>query len=61
MEKAMKNGVCPKCGSNEVINNCKNNVMILPVPYPDTIEFIDLSNYTNIFEDCQKSFNLNIY
>lgn len=45
--------------SNEVINNCKNNVMILPVPYPDTIEFIDLSNYTNIFEDCQKSFNLN--
>ena len=53
--------------SNTVDNNNITNAMILPVPYPNTVEFIDLSNYKNIFNDCEnclykprgKSLNLN--
>lgn len=38
--------------SNVVDNISNNNAMILPVPYPETIKFINLSNYKNIFSDC---------
>jgi hypothetical protein len=42
--------------SNKIDNNSSKNAMILPVPIPDSIKFINLSNYKNIFEDCEKSF-----
>jgi hypothetical protein len=42
--------------SNTVDNNSNNNAMILPVPYPESIKFINLSNYKNIFSDCQSVF-----
>lgn len=42
--------------SNVIDNNSNNNAMILPVPYPETIKFINLSNYKDIFSDCQSVF-----
>jgi len=42
--------------SNLINNTTKNNAMILPVPLPDTIMFHDLSNYQNLFSDCNKCF-----
>ncbi len=42
--------------SNYVDNNSENNAMILPVPYPNTVQFHDLSNYKNIFTDCDNCF-----
>jgi hypothetical protein len=30
--------------------------MVLPVPNPETLKFIDLSNYKNLFDDCKKCF-----
>jgi len=42
--------------SNKVDNNSAKNAMILPVPMPNSVKFINLSNYKNIFEDCEKSF-----
>lgn len=42
--------------SNFVSNISDSNAMVLPVPLPNSIEFIDLSNYTNLFEDCAKCF-----
>ncbi len=38
--------------SNTVINLCEKNAMILPVLNPNTILFHDLTNYSNIFIDC---------
>lgn len=40
------------------VNNVsgETNAMVLPVPLPQTIKFIDLSNYKNLFEDCAKCF-----
>ena len=40
------------------INNVsgESNAMVLPVPFPHTIKFIDLSTYVNLFEDCAKCF-----
>lgn len=42
--------------SNQVLNVSDSNAMVLPVPLPQTLEFIDLSDYKNLFEDCNKCF-----
>ena len=42
---------------NSIDNASANNAMVLPVPLPKTVEFIDLSNYKNIFEDCNDCFS----
>ena len=42
--------------SNYVSNVSESNAMVLPVPLPQTLQFIDLSNYDNLFEDCAKCF-----
>ena len=42
--------------SNYVDNLTDSNAMVLPVPNPRSIKFIDLSNYKNLFEDCAKCF-----
>jgi hypothetical protein len=42
--------------SNYVSNVSESNAMVLPVPLPQTLQFIDLSNYANLFEDCAKCF-----
>lgn len=41
---------------NVVDNVTQNNIMILPVPFPDTVEFHNLSEYSKFFNDCSKSF-----
>jgi hypothetical protein len=41
--------------SNEVATK-EENAMILPVPNPETIELLDLSNYPKFFEDCEACF-----
>ena len=33
-----------------------NNAMILPVPFPQSVIFHDLTNYTNLFNDCESCF-----
>jgi len=38
---------------NSVVNN---NAMILPIPSSQNVDFIDLSNYKDIFDDCKSSF-----
>lgn len=42
--------------SNYINNISSSNAMILPVPFPQTVKFINLSKYTNLFEDCDKCF-----
>ena len=42
--------------SNNIENDSKNNAMILAVPNIDTIKFIDMSNYKDIFKDCEDCF-----
>lgn len=42
--------------SNFIDNLSESNAMILPVPLPETVEFINLSKYENLFEDCEKCF-----
>ena len=42
--------------SNQIENHSNNNAMILPVPFPETVQFVNLSNYKNLFEDCQSCF-----
>jgi hypothetical protein len=42
--------------SNYVSNISESNAMVLPVPFPQTLQFIDLSAYSNLFEDCAKCF-----
>lgn len=42
--------------SNYVNNLSESNAMVLPVPLPQTIQFIDLSGYKKIFDDCDKCF-----
>ncbi len=44
------------CYSNTVNNSTDGNAMILPVPYPNSVKFHDLSNYKNIFDDCKDCF-----
>lgn len=41
--------------SNEVATKYEN-AMILPVPNPESIELLDLSNYPKFFEDCEACF-----
>jgi hypothetical protein len=39
------------------INNIsESNAIVLPVPHPQTIQFINLNGYKDIFEDCDKCF-----
>ncbi len=40
--------------SNSVNNTTDGNAMILPVPFPNTVTFHDLSDYKDIFTDCAK-------
>jgi hypothetical protein len=42
--------------SNFVNNISDSNAMVLPVPLPNSIQFIDLSGYQNLFEDCAGCF-----
>jgi hypothetical protein len=42
--------------ANNVNNPTLNNVMILPVWNPDTVEFHDLSGYKDLFENCNGCF-----
>jgi hypothetical protein len=42
--------------SNLVHNASTNNAMVLPVPLPHTIQFIDLSAYKDLFKNCAKCF-----
>ena len=45
--------------ANNVQTESNNNMMLLPVPYPNTVEFINLENYQSIFKDLEKSFDKN--
>ena len=42
--------------SNYINNISQSNAMVLPVPNPSTLKFIDLSNYKNLFNDCNNCF-----
>lgn len=42
--------------SNVIENSIDNNTMILPVCNPNTVAFIDLSNYPSFFKDCKDCF-----
>ena len=42
--------------SNFISNISESNAMVLPVPLPQTLQFINLSGYKNLFEDCAKCF-----
>jgi hypothetical protein len=42
--------------SNYVNNVSESNAMVLPVPNPQTVKFIDLTGYKNLFEDCASCF-----
>lgn len=44
--------------ANTVNNVSDNNAMVLPVPFPETVKFHDLSNYKNFFNDCADCFYL---
>ena len=43
--------------ANNVSTESRNNMMILPVPHPDSVKFIDLSEYSDIFRDLERSFD----
>jgi hypothetical protein len=42
--------------SNSVKTRETNNAMILPVVFPDSLQFHDLQDYSNFFDDCNISF-----
>lgn len=44
--------------ANTVNNISDNNAMVLPVPFPHSVNFHDLSNYKKFFEDCEDCFEL---
>ncbi len=44
--------------SNDVENYSESNAMILPVPNPQSVKFIDLTNYSRIFNDADSVFEL---
>jgi hypothetical protein len=44
--------------SNEVQTASPNNLMILPVPFPETVKFIDLTMYESIFKDLDLAFHV---
>lgn len=41
---------------SNMVNTPNNNTMIMAVPYPTSIKFHDLSNYTKLFIDLKNSF-----
>ena len=44
------------CYANAVMTQSENNVMVLPVRRPKTVLFHDLSEYKEIFDDLEESF-----
>lgn len=42
--------------ANTVDNASRNNAMVLPVPFPDSVVFHNLEKYKNFFSDCESSF-----
>jgi hypothetical protein len=44
--------------SNDVENYSESNAMILPVPNPQSVKFINLANYSKIFNDADSVFTL---
>jgi hypothetical protein len=42
--------------SNQVNNTSESNAMILPVPNPSSVKFVDLSAYKHIFTDVDRAF-----
>lgn len=42
--------------SNLVDTDVEKNTMVLPVPNPESVEFLNLSSYKLFFRDCEKSF-----
>lgn len=42
--------------ANNVDNPTRNNTMILPVPFPQSIQFHDLTKYSELFNDCSNCF-----
>lgn len=44
--------------ANKVNNVSDNNAMVLPVPFPESVTFHDLSNYKKFFDDCDDCFYL---
>jgi len=42
--------------ANIVDNKIRNNAMILPVPFIDSVIFHDLSEYSKLFDDCNNCF-----
>lgn len=47
--------------SNDVANKEADNAMVIPVPFPESVEFVDLSGYSKIFADAEKSFPKEFY
>jgi hypothetical protein len=45
--------------SNIVNTPVSNNFMVLPVPYPESVQFINLSDYKKLFDDCASCFYSN--
>lgn len=46
--------------SNEVDSMKENNLMILPVPFINSVKFHNLSQYKDFFNDCSQSFHRNL-
>jgi hypothetical protein len=43
--------------ANSVKTNSMNNAMILPVVFPESLQFHNLQNYSDFFSDCNIAFN----
>jgi hypothetical protein len=43
--------------SNSVETPVINNTMVLPVPNPDSVKFVNLKHYEHFFKDCADSFS----
>lgn len=46
--------------SNFIDNSTLNNAMVLPVPFPESLQFHDLTDYVDIFDQCEKCFHNNV-
>jgi len=42
--------------ANTVDNSSRNNAMVLPVPFPDSVSFHNLEKYKEFFSDCASCF-----
>jgi hypothetical protein len=42
--------------ANTIDNASKNNAMVLPVPFPDSVVFHNLEKYKDFFSDCESCF-----